>query len=280
MKKWLIPVICLVVLILAVTAAIVYFVVFKGTEEERGTFDDITSWNEDYGAVEIDTVSKFKENMFVYFGSYEQDYDKKNGKEPIIWRVLDVEDDKVLLLSEYVLDKQHYHNTDEAVTWETSSLRLWLNSTFYTEAFSVAERERVLETVVTTPDNPQYSTDGGEDTNDFVFVLSLDEVEEYFGINWSYQKMSKCASCGFYLYNNCKLAAPITPYADKRAAPYLKGTSNCKHTRYMGAWWLRTPDATEEHVMYVYYDNLMVVKGDDVYWASAAVRPAIWVSID
>lgn len=279
MKKWLIPVICLVVMILAGVATIICFLVLD-KEEERGTFDDITSWDDDYGAVDIDSVTKFKENMFVYFGSYEQDYNKDNGKEPIIWRVLKVEDDKVLLLSEYVLDKQHYHNKDESVTWETSSLRLWLNSVFFTEAFSVQERERVLETLVKTPDNPKYSTPGGEDTNDFVFVLSLDEVTEYFGINWSYQKMSKCAACGFYLYNNCKLAAPITKYADKKEAPYLKGTSKCKHTRYMGAWWLRTPGATEGHVMYVYYDNLMVVKGDDVYWASAAVRPAIWVSIN
>lgn len=279
MKKWLIPVICLVVLIIAAVATISYFLFFN-EDEERGGYEDITSWSDDYDAVEIDSVTEFKENMHVYFGSYEQDYDKKNGAEPIIWRVLDVEDDRVLLLSEYVLDKKHYHDVDEPVTWESSSLRSWLNSTFYTDAFSVLERDRILETTLENPDNPKYSVDGGVDTSDFVFVLSYEEVCEYFDINWSYQKVAKCGECGFYVYNNCKLAAPITPYADKQEAPYLKGTSDCKHARYMGAWWLRTPGATEGHVMYVYYDNHMVVKGDNVYWASAAVRPAIWVSID
>lgn len=280
MKKWLIPVICLVVLIIAAVATISYFLFFDNEEEERSGYEDITSWSDDYDAVEIDSVTKFKENMHVYFGSYEQDYNKKNGAEPIIWRVLDVEDDRVLLLSEYILDKKHYHDVDEPVTWESSSLRSWLNSTFYMSAFSAEERDRVLETTLENPDNPKYSVDGGVDTSDFVFVLSYEEICEYFDINWSYQKVAKCEECGFYVYNNCKLAAPITPYADKQEAPYLKGTSDCKHARYMGAWWVRTPGATEGHVMYVYYDNHMVVKGDNVYWASAAVRPAIWVSVD
>ena len=68
MKKWLVLVICLVVLILAAVATISYFLFFDNEEEERSGYEDITSWSDDYDAVDIDSVTKFKENMHVYFG--------------------------------------------------------------------------------------------------------------------------------------------------------------------------------------------------------------------
>ena len=80
-------------------------------------------------------VSKYD---YVIFGAYEQDNNLKNGKEPIEWLVLDVDedDDKVLLLSRYALENKLYHNTKEAVCWATCDLRAWLNSEFLNAAFS------------------------------------------------------------------------------------------------------------------------------------------------
>lgn len=80
----------------------------------------------------------------VLFGSYEQDGDAANGKEPIEWLVLARDGDKALLLSKYALDHQSfmpfYEPVTEPFTWESCSLRQWLNSTFLNAAFSAEEQ--------------------------------------------------------------------------------------------------------------------------------------------
>lgn len=89
----------------------------------------------------------------VLFGSYEQDGDAANGKEPIEWLVLAQDGDKALLLSKYALDHQSfmpfYEPVTEPFTWESCSLRQWLNSTFLNAAFSAEEQRRLLTTTVT-----------------------------------------------------------------------------------------------------------------------------------
>ena len=58
----------------------------------------------------------------VTFGMYEQDGDAHNGKESIEWIVLDVQEDRALLLSVHTLDAVTYNGNDrydENLTWET-----------------------------------------------------------------------------------------------------------------------------------------------------------------
>ena len=116
----------------------------------------------------------------ITFGSYEQDADTSNGKEPIEWRVLDKKNDKALVISKYALDCQPYNETYADVTWETCTLRRLLNSDFVDEAFSAEEQEEIAITTVTADANPDYDTDPGNDTKDKIFLLSIDEVESYF----------------------------------------------------------------------------------------------------
>lgn len=83
--------------------------------------------------------------------------------EPIKWRVLEAADGQAFLVSDIILDDQKYNTSDKAVTWETSSMRSWLNGyeasnnetqTDYTSknfincAFSTAEQEAILETTL------------------------------------------------------------------------------------------------------------------------------------
>ena len=81
----------------------------------------------------------------VYFGTYEQDGDLKTGKENVQWLVITREENKVILLSRYLLDAQPYHEEKKDVVWEDSSLREWLNEVFYRTAFSSDERKGILE---------------------------------------------------------------------------------------------------------------------------------------
>ncbi len=107
----------------------------------------------------------------VLFGSYEQDNDTSNGKEPIEWLVLDKKDGRILVISRYVLDYRHYHNIAGA-TWEKCSLRKWLNDDFLNKAFSANERSLIRSTTIKT-----------EGSKDKVFLLSTEEAEQYFDSN-------------------------------------------------------------------------------------------------
>lgn len=74
------------------------------------------------------------------FGLYEQDGDWENDEEPIEWLVLDIQNNKALLLSQYALNSKPYNTDYEAVSWENSSLRQWLNGWFLKFSFSDAEK--------------------------------------------------------------------------------------------------------------------------------------------
>lgn len=128
---------------------------------------------------------------YITFGTYEQDNKKKNGQEPIEWLVLENNEESLLVISKYVLDGQPYSNAYDTyayqpypVTWELCSLRAWLNSTFYTTAFSEGERARIQTTLLSNEAKEMgfsnEKVDGGNDTLDNVFLLSYDEVLKYF----------------------------------------------------------------------------------------------------
>lgn len=101
----------------------------------------------------------------VYFGRYYQD--SMNEKEPIEWRILDIEDDKILLMSEYGLDAKAYNEEGEDTSWGNCTLRNWLNQDFIDEAFTNDEQKYI----------------NNEKIEDKVFLLSYVAAEKYFDSN-------------------------------------------------------------------------------------------------
>jgi len=89
----------------------------------------------------------------VRFGLYEQDNNLDNGPEEIEWIVLDVQQEKSLLLSKYGLDAICYNTEKTNVTWETCTLRSWLNSEFLKKAFTMQEQSAILSTKVDNSKN-------------------------------------------------------------------------------------------------------------------------------
>lgn len=116
----------------------------------------------------------------VELGTYEQDNDITNGKENIEWIVLAKEDDKMLLISKKALDYKKYNETSGYATWESCSLRSWLNNTFFKEAFSGVEQKIIENTAVSVDKYNDYCSDSGRETIDKVFLLSLTEAKKYF----------------------------------------------------------------------------------------------------
>ena len=146
----------------------------------RAKYSD-RSWSEFSEVVSITIPEGYISSGDVLFlGTWEQN-NKSMGKEAIEWQVLTLVDGKALLISRYCLDCRPFHDDrHEAVTWEKSSLRSWLNSTFYDNAFSGEEKERILAITVGADKNPSFGTDPGGITTDKVFLLSAVEAGRYF----------------------------------------------------------------------------------------------------
>jgi hypothetical protein len=98
----------------------------------------------------------------------------------MVWGVFsNKKDGKVLVVSKYALDCERYNASSIGVTWETCTLRKWLNDDFINSAFSADEKAIIPTVTVSADKNPQYSTYPGKATQDQVFLLSINEVEKY-----------------------------------------------------------------------------------------------------
>lgn len=111
------------------------------------------------------------------FGNFKI-YDSKD-KEELEWKVLAIEDNRVLLLCDDPISLMPYNEINSNVTWQTSSIRKWLNNDFYNSAFSNKEKAIIETTNIINNDNEEYKTEGGENTNDKVFLLSVDDIQKY-----------------------------------------------------------------------------------------------------
>ncbi len=191
----------------------------------------------------------------VTFGSYEQDNDLTNGKEPIEWIVLDVQDGKSLLISKYALDSQKYNTDPTLVTWETCSLRSWLNDSFLNEAFSGDEQLLIPEVTVESHRNPDVSNvNPGKPTIDRVFLLSIQEAEQYFSSN----EERRCAP---------------TAYAKTGLTYVNRNLGTC-------LWWLRSPGSNWNSAAFaagIFDDGSLNTEGTYVNNNNNAVRPALWI---
>ncbi len=109
----------------------------------------------------------------ILYGYYEQDNNIENGDEPIEWVILDKTDGALLLNAAYALFPMAFDTTGNIVTWETSEIRAYLNSTFIADAFDGIDY-RIVETT-NEPDNEK----SGNTTVDKVFLLSVNEIFKY-----------------------------------------------------------------------------------------------------
>lgn len=143
----------------------------------RATIESIESQNQ----AQPVRFTNLEVGSLVSFGRFEQDNNLKNGKEAIQWRVLDVDDETALLISEVVLAMRPYHTQVQPVNWDMCSLRSWLNRDFYENAFTSSERKSIALTRLINDDTPtNYYTDDGKVTEDYVFLLRSEDLPRYF----------------------------------------------------------------------------------------------------
>ena len=186
-------------------------------------------------------LKKAEVGDYVLFGSYEQDNDVSNGKEDIEWIVLAKDNGRILVISKYLLDSAPYNYDFIGMTWESCSLRNWLNGTFFNEAFNMEEGGKIA--------NVQSSSK--------VFLLSIDEAEKYF-------KSDK------------KRMGVLTELAKWHA---FRGDDEVAFDEDRDLWWLRQSEKDSFAYM-VEEDGSISDVPVPVTCESVGVRPAMWISID
>lgn len=177
---------------------------------------------------------------------YEGGENEKLGSMPIEWQILDYDknENKLLLLSEKLITEMHYNEgEEESVTWESSSLRRWLNNDFYNNAFSDSQKSMIVSSYLINDNNDTSYISGGSNTTDKVFLLSLSDVDTYF-------------------------SAGRDKYAYERICSFYDNVVSC--------WWLRTPPR-EKQIMAGITDDGLAYYSWRVNSYKLGVRPAIWV---
>ena len=194
----------------------------------------------------------------IVFGTYEQDNDITNGKEDIEWLVLAKKGNRILVISDKALDRQPYNSSRTRVTWETCTLRKWLNNDFINAAFYAEERAKIPTVTVSADSNLKYNTNPGNTTKDKVFLLSIVEAEKYF------------------TSDEARMCIP-TEYVISNVSTSDEYTKDGKAT----CWWrLRSPGALQYYAAKVDFDGDVDEFGIDVDYDIGGVRPALWITID
>ena len=214
----------------------------------------------------------------VWFGNYWQNDTNGDGtanqsdkKQPIKWRVLSVNGDDAFLLADQCLDCQPYNTESTSVTWETCTLRTWLNQDFYSAAFSSAEQSAVKTTAVVNEDNPYNDTEGGNNTTDKVYLLSLSEVtNSAYGFSTDWSDSSDWSDSDKARYGKS------TEYAKNQGAWVINTSTDSAGNSY---WWLRSPGYYSDDAASVDNDGCVYADGIYVIDNYRGVRPALHLNL-
>ena len=210
----------------------------------------------------------------INFGTYPQAAD--GTKAPVKWRVLKVEDSTALLLSDKNLDMLEYDTSIQASDWESSSLRSFLNSDFYNEAFTADERAAVKEVTISNPDSPVWFTEGGNDTSDKVFCLSIEDVfnKAYGFMDNGFSKGGVSGKNGaWYSVADGTRKAVNTAYAASKEGYYTEVQGN------VASWWLRSPGYNRLSAAGVSSNGAVYAAKSYMIRRNMAVRPALYIDL-
>ena len=193
------------------------------------------------------------------------------------WRVLKSEDSRLLLLSDKVLETRPYHQPGGEITWERCTLRQYLNSEFYD---SLGESKlRIANTSNNNPNNLWYGTNGGGATTDKIFLLSLEEVDNYFGNSGDYINKRRKTYEGTYPNGKWVTATDGWGLSNENDNSRIAKGADGK----AWWWWLRSPGGRSDLAALVDAGGLVLVHGNVVSaesgGVSGGVRPALWLNL-
>lgn len=212
-----------------------------------------------YYEEELQLLAEAEVGDVIPFGTMNTDY-IKSGDERILWYVAGRQGDKVLLVSVSILAPGEFHNVYEENNWANCSLREELNGTCYEDYINDYEKGLVIETDVFTMDNEVYGTVGGRTVQDYIFILSAEEVELYF-------------------------PNPEDRYMQATQAAARDGVNVDVNDGYNHAtrddntwWWLRTMGEDGKKTAVVNQEGIIDLEGRSSTTGTGGIRPAMWIS--
>ena len=245
----------------------VYFGSYPQTEINRNTSltDEIRDADYDeYGDAWVNgtkyrRISKDDTVSEKEFGNVDYRYFKW---ERIKWKVLENDGSTLFVAADKGLDCKIYHDLYESVTWETSTLREWLNREFYGTAFSSREQGAIVRQTIANKDNFIFNlnTPGGNDTEDTIFLLSMEEVlNPVYGFceEWMTFSGSRRIKASDYSY---------------RRGTEVTGDSTC-------TCWLRSPGSSNTNAAYLHPNGVVEPYGDDVNRSIRACVPVLRIDL-
>ena len=197
----------------------------EGEEKYRGVY--FTSFRSIYSSDYSNDSSYQKDNGYsvntVYWFKY----------EPVSWTIINENSEKgtALILCDMIVDSQSFDELSEySNNYTESTIRKWLNETFYNTVFNDLQKQIIKITEVdhgvktTGYDKNQYA---GKKTEDKLFLLSYEEA-----INDKYGFLKEATEC------DTARQKKITNYAQ------VQGAYVCSEEHYAGNgyWWLRSPN--------------------------------------
>jgi len=187
----------------------------------------------------------------------------KSGQKEIVfggyeWQVLAVEDSRALLITKEIVGKGGYDASGNYL-WETNDIRKYLNNDFFNQ-FDDEEKKLILAVENVNKDNPYFGTDGGNNTTDNIFLLSLEEVVEYFGDSGQLHRPEIIG----------KIPRIDDQYNHKRIATY---------NGEPGDWWLRSRGSPASGPVYVVFDGTIYMGGAQIWPGLQGLRPALWLDL-
>ena len=242
----------------------------------------------------------------IFLGSYWQS--NHTEKEPIEWLVLRENEDSMYVLSKYCLDCIPYCE-GRKIAWKNSFMRKWLNETFFNNAFSEEEKDRIILSNVKTESGGWFGPwlDSGPAVKDKVFLPSIAEAILYFGAEkWNdiEAEQRRIARPTKYAYEKGCVAYPLSygvPEYSKLFKSSLKNSSEEEkpHWHFDGephfysngdvleeddlerhwgcSWFLRSSGTYLIRVDYngTIEDNSWALRR--MFFGNEAIRPAMWI---
>ena len=241
-----------------------------GTNYSTWTSYGYTSGNMRYTDVTLDNGEKYRG---VYFTEARNNPQSENGYlpnqaywfkyEPIKWTIFDrdMSEGKILIFCDLAIDSQQFQSGDVPSglyknNYEYSTIRTWLNETFYNTAFNDLQKQVIITTEVV---NDAASADLSDNTyvcantNDNVFLLSYAEAGKYFPGEESTRKKYP------------------TDYALAQGVYKYRGAIE---------WWLRSPNRNESEIEV----RAVAYTGNRTYRnppgsSDMGVLPALWIKL-
>ncbi len=211
------------------------------------------------------------------------------------WQILKLGDDgSFMMITKKIIDVvPYYPDNDTEATWAQSTMRSWLNGfgasenlagadyssdNFIQKAFSPTEKAHIQQVTNTNPKGPM-GVSGGVDTNDRVFLLSVEEVEHFFP---SFEA-KEAIPTEYTMHHNPEIS-------------YLP--ENCSGDECRGFWLTRTPGDDLKKIVRVFSNGFICPHGTTLYYQTIThsvvifgntniylyilpsdhgVRPAIWI---